>query len=73
MIRFGTEEFFRNYIENQLRKENNNLNTIYRIHFAMTNFIFETFKGKEAITYLKNLNTVCEEYSNTMSKVSPYV
>lgn len=69
---FGTTKYFTDYIENQLKKEGETHSTIYRIHFSMTQYIFETFKGKEAINMLKNLNEVCERYSRSLSSVSPY-
>lgn len=68
--KFGTQTFFVNYISGQFEKESgaNRQEVIHRIHFSMSTFILEEFTGKQAITYLRNLNVACEEVSSKITK-----
>jgi hypothetical protein len=70
--KFGSKEFFVNYLSNQISEEGKTQEVIHRVHFAMSNFIFEVSKGKEALNMLKNLNDACEELSE-YKKVTSYL
>ena len=67
-VKFGSEEYFTNYIENQFRKEKGGQLTLYRIHFSMTTYVLETFGNKDSFPILKNLNIACEKYSQKLFK-----
>jgi hypothetical protein len=67
--RFGSKEFFVNYVKNQIEKEGKTHEVVHRVHFAMSTLILETSKGKEALTMWKNLTEACEELSG-MGKVN---
>lgn len=62
-VKFGSKEFFVDYMKNQVEKEGseNKFEVIHRIHFSMTHFIFENFKGKQAIGFIKNLTEAGNE------------
>jgi hypothetical protein len=63
--KFGSKEFFLDYMKNQVEKEEApKLEVIHRIHFSMTHFIFENFKGKQAIGYIRNLTEAGEEMTD---------
>lgn len=64
---FGSEEYFTNYIDNTVKKENGDHLTLYRIHFSMATYVLETFGDKESFKILKNLNAVCEKYSKRLA------
>lgn len=66
--KFGTEEFFTSYINNQLVKENGGQFTLYRIHFSLTTYVLETFGNKDSFVILKNLNSACEKASKKLAR-----
>jgi hypothetical protein len=68
--RFGSKEFFKSYIQNQINREGKQHKVIHRVHFAMSQLILETHKGREAFEMLKNLNNACEELSEYNKGVS---
>jgi hypothetical protein len=71
--KFGSKEFFLDYMSNQIEKEDApRQEVIYRVHFSMTQFIFETFTGKQAIGYIRNLAQAGEELSE-WKKVRSYL
>jgi hypothetical protein len=62
-LKFGSNEFFRNYLRNQIEKEGKTQEVIHRVHFAITSLILDNFKGKEAFDMIRNLTAACEELS----------
>jgi hypothetical protein len=68
--KFGSKEFFIDYVGNQIKKENNVQQTVARCHFALSSLIIETHKGKEAFTFMKNLTEACEQLSEWKKSVS---
>jgi HKD family nuclease len=68
--KFGTKQFFLDYIGNQIKKEGNVQQTVSRCHFAMTSLIFETHNGKDALVMVKNLTDACEVLSEWKKSVS---
>jgi hypothetical protein len=68
--KFGSKQFFLDYIGNQIKKEGNVQQTVARCHFAMSSLIFETHKGKDAFPMLKNLTEACESLSEWKKTVS---
>ncbi|MGG3562980.1 hypothetical protein ABES03_15410 [Neobacillus rhizosphaerae] len=63
--KFGSIEFFDNYLRTQIVKEGRTTQeVIHRVHFAMSSIILETHKGKEAFNMLRNLTEACEKLSN---------
>lgn len=69
--KFGSKEYFLDYMNNQVEKEQGNkLEVIHRIHFSMTQFIFENFKGKQAMEFVKNLTDAGEELTEWKKVVS---
>ena len=70
-MNFGSKEFFVNYMKNQVEKEGGAVTeTVHRIHFSLTQFIFENFRGKTAMTYVKNLTEAGEELTEYRKTVS---
>jgi hypothetical protein len=68
--KFGSKEFFIDYVGNQIKKEGTVQQTVSRCHFALSSLIIETHKGKEAFTMLKNLTEACEQLSEWKKTVS---
>jgi hypothetical protein len=69
MNKFGSRDFFFHYLKNQIEKEGKTHEAIYRVHFAMSNLILETNKGKDALSMLNNLNLACEEISKSHVRI----
>jgi hypothetical protein len=72
-LKFGTKEFFVDYISNQIKSEGKVQEVVARIHFALSQLIIETQKGRDAFEMLKNLTAACEqlsEWKKTISYVS---
>lgn len=61
--KFGSKEFFKDYMSNQIEKEGKTQEVIQRVHFSMTHLIVETYKGKEALDMIVNLTVAGEELS----------
>ena len=71
MNNFGSKEFFVDYMKNQIEKEGGTVTeTVHRIHFSLTQFIFENFRGKTAMGYVKNLTEAGEELTQYRKTVS---
>ncbi len=68
--RFGSKEFFVNYLKNQIKKDGKTQEVVARVHFAMTSLIFESLTLKEALPMVKNLTEACEELSEIKKGVS---
>ena len=68
---FGSKEFFIEYMKNQIEKEGGAVTeTVHRIHFSLSQFIFENFNGKIAMSYVKNLTEAGEELTQYRKSVS---
>jgi len=46
--KFGSKEFFTDYLTNQIKKEGKGQEVVHRVHFSMSSLILETHKGIEA-------------------------
>lgn len=68
MSKFGTVEFFKNFMIRAIKEEKGGADTVNRITFAMSSLILETHKGKEALDFLKNLNEAGEFVHRTLSR-----
>ena len=64
-MKFGTKEYFVNFMNNAIEKEpeKNRVEVIQRVHFSLTQFIFEQYNMKQAMVYVKNLTDAGEELS----------
>lgn len=64
-IKFGTEEFFVNYLTNQIKKEDGNkVEIVQRVHYAMTNVIVDSAVQSNPTDRLKRLRVLhkaCEK------------
>jgi hypothetical protein len=67
MEKFGSVNYFENYLKGQIAREGKGQEVVHRVHFSMTNFIFETYNAKDAMGMLKNLNVACESISKTLA------
>lgn len=72
--KFGTKQFFLNFMTNAIEREPNKskVEVVQRVHFSLSQLIFETCNLKQAIVYVKNLTEAGEELTD-WKKVQNYV
>lgn len=71
--KFGSTQFFENYLNGQLERDGKTHEVIHRVHFALSSLILETTKDKkQAFGMMRNLTNVCEKYSDELAKFNPY-